>query len=320
MDNLLLNQAEAFVSNKEAIRRAIKFSNPLLQSVLALSYSNRGIEPSENVLSLAVKIIRNSVGILSSLRGYDMPVLATYMALSPDSAAYMGRILSISKLLKDKFHLSSYILTPSVLIAETCSPDQTVQWIDKAYQIYQSIKKNHRFLTNSDDFGYCVLMAMNPDPEDTVQEVESIYSILRENKFSPNAALSLAMVLSLYDEDAELKCQRVKSLYDDLRKSHMKYDSELGLPCLGVLAMCGLEYQQLMDDMYEMYNWLSDVKGFGTWGSISSPQQILLTGMIVLQARAAAATENNLLQGSSLISIYTGLLSASNIVITSSQS
>lgn len=319
MDNLLLNQAESFVSNKEVIRKAIRFSNPLLQSMLALSYSNRGMVPSENVLQMAVKIIRNSVGMLSSLRGYDMPVLAAHMAMSPDSTAYMGRILSISKQLKDKFHLSSYILTPSVLIAETCSSDKTGQWIDRAYQIYQGVKKNHRFLTNSDDFGYCVLMAMNPDLEGTIQEVESIYSILRENKFSPNAALGLAMVLSLYDETAEIKCQRVKSLYDGLRNSHMRYESELGLPCLGVLAMCGLEYQQLMDDMYEIYNWLSDVKGFGTWGSISSPQQIMLTGMIVLQARAASAPENDLLQGSSLISIYTGLLAASNIVITSSQ-
>ncbi len=319
MDNLLLNRAKVFAADKETIRRALRFSNPLIQSVLALSYSNRGIEPREEDLARAFKTIRSSAGMLSGLRGYDMPILAAYIAMSEDPAAYMGRILSIRQQLKGILSLSSYILTPSVLIAETCSPDQTEEQILKAYRIYQGLKKNHKFLTNSDDFGYCVLMAMNPDPEATVREVESMYSILRENNFSHNPALSLAMVLSLYDESPELKCQRVKSLYDDLAKSHMKYDSQLGLPCLGVLAMCGMDLSRLVSDMYEMHSHLSAVKAFGTWSSITSPQRIMLTGMMVLQAGAAAAPENELLQGSGLISIYTGLLSASNIVIASSQ-
>ena len=146
------------------------------------------------------------------------------------------------------------------------------------------MRADHPFLTSGEDSTFCALMALLDKPDEVLLgDAEECYKILKNNFFSSNAVQSLSHVLAMCDGEPKIKCQRTMELFQKLKEAGHKYGTSYELPTLGVLAMADGNQDEIVAEMAEIDQWLSEQKGFGFFSSISAKQRLMYAGMIAQQ-------------------------------------
>nr|WP_164995825.1 DUF4003 family protein [Miniphocaeibacter massiliensis] len=88
--------------------------------------------------------------------------------------------------------------------------------VEKTRGIYEKMKRNHPFLTSSEDTTFAAMLAISKLNISMIEnEMEKCYDILRNSVFYKNAVQSLSTILSLGEKTSEIKCERVERLYND---------------------------------------------------------------------------------------------------------
>ena len=144
------------------------------------------------------------------------------------------------------------------------------------------MKKDHPFLTSTEDSVFAAMLALSDKSDDALlEEAERCYQLLKPNFFSGNAVQSLSHVLALADGRAEDKCDAVLSLFEALKARGRKDGTDFELASLGVLATLPVPQESMVEDILEVDEFLSRQKGYGLLG-ISKPQRLMQAGMLVI--------------------------------------
>lgn len=70
-------------------------------------------------------------------------------------------------------------------------------------------------------------------------------------------------------------------LFTRLKEAGYKYGTSYELPTLGILSMSKADSCEIVRDMIEVDDWLSNQKGFGFLGSVSKKQRLMYAGILV---------------------------------------
>ncbi|MGC4018129.1 MAG: DUF4003 domain-containing protein [Muricomes sp.] len=281
MKVLTIERCEQLIDNRDRIKSVFPWDGGLIHLCCAGIYSQKGKTVNEEELRSCKTLLKESVSVFSNFRSTARSPIASMLAVSDDPRQTLENGLKVYELLKKGFWSSSYLPLTAMVIARLAEPSQYSQIAERTREIYNRVKAEHPFLTSGEDSALCALMALSEKTDDElIEDMEYCYEILKGNFFSSNSLQSLSHVLALYDSSAEMKCERTMELFDKLKEAGCKYGMGYELPTLGVLAMANADPDEVVREMVEIDEWLSEQKGFGLLGGITRKHRLMYAGIL----------------------------------------
>ncbi len=276
------NQCELFVQNKERVKKDMWIEDGGIQLACAgICTSNNKVYDKE-VFDFCKKILNNKVGTFSKFRGTFQSVIVTLMMMYEDPEKYLEKGLCAYNVLKEYYKESVHLTFVAMSMAQYVDEKDYEMIVERSQRIYKQLKDRHPFLTGNKDIVYCVLMAMSEKPNDAfLEEVEEIYTILKQ-KFSIGwTTQALSLVLALIEGTVEEKTQYIFEIYSQLKEAGCKYGTGNELPMLGLWLVKNPDCSKSVHSMVEVDQWLREQKGFGVWGTITNTQRRRYASMLV---------------------------------------
>ena len=277
-----LNQkCRLFIDNRDAVKTAFPMESSYLHTVCASIIANENRVADVEALKETRKMLKSRVNAFSSFRGTcELPIVAM-LDVDSDPEWRFDKAVELYKGLKDHFFSSEYLPMVAIILSGTTEQENAAE---RTRRIYDLMKKEHPFLTSSEDCVFAAMLAMSPrSDEELIRDVETCYNILKERFSDRNAVQSLSHVLVLADSDrgsVSDKCRDTIRLFDLLKEKKHKYGAGYALSTLGVLATlpCGID--ETARDIIEVSDFLKTQKGYGFFG-FDRTERMMHAGMIV---------------------------------------
>ena len=180
-----------------------------------------------------------------------------------------------------------------MILSEQVKREKYGEICDRTRRIYDLMKKEHPFLTSSEDSVFAAMLALSEATEEEILwETEDCYAVLKEKFFDKNAIQSLSHVLALSNDGmrtAHDKCRDTMKLFDVLKDKKHKYGTGYELATLGVLAIlpCGMD--ETVRDLVEVSEFLKTQKWYGFFGTFDRAQRLMHAAMIVTSEHLGAS-------------------------------
>jgi hypothetical protein len=270
MNETLKNKLDLFAENKAIIAKSFKWDNSYLYPACSLIYTSKGLQADVESLKYCCDIIKSNTGVFSSFRGIAKLALAANLSIEENPEEMFERYLKAHDCLQGLFGLgsSTYIPFAASVMAKLAQPEEYERISEKAGHIFKLIKKDHPILTSGEDAAYAVLFALSDvwgSASDAAAEVERCYQKTKTLCFSSNSIQSLAFVLALSPENADIKCSRTIELFNAFKEIGHKYGTSYELSSLGILATSVHESQPIVHEICQADNYLKELKGFGNF-------------------------------------------------------
>ena len=284
-----LKRAETFVKNRQTMDKVFRLGNYLENLAGTAVFLSKDEPVEEQKIRDCRKILQAHTSVFSMFRDYVEPAAVATLAVADDPEDMMDRGMNAYKTMKTKFGSSSYLPVAALTMAAHAEACQFEELTQKARAIFDRMRKNHPFLTSSEDCAFCTLMAIMNCPEDAIiEETEKCFKLLKEAFkdqlfMDGNALQALALVLALCEGTAEDKCDRTMQLFRLMKDKKHKYGTSYELATLGAVAMSTEDYDSLSDEIIEVYEWLGEQKGFGFWSMLPSRQKLMYAALITMQ-------------------------------------
>lgn len=283
MNDQTLKNCISLLECRDRIKSVFIWDNSLTHLACAGIYFTKGLDVDVSVLKGCKELLKYKVGPFSNFKGAARSPIVSMLATSKNPEQTLDNALFVYQLLKKEFWTSSYLPLTAMIIAQTIEPAQYENVVKRTRRIYSIIKKEHPFLTSSEDCANCALMALSEKSDDElINDIESCYRILSTYFFSSNAIQSLSHVLALGQGSQEEKCSRVMEIFNGLKAAGNKYGTRYELPTLGVLALTSVPTQLIVNEMIEINQWLSQQRGFGFFSSVTAKQRLMYAGIVAL--------------------------------------
>ena len=300
MKNILKEKCDLFIANRDAFKAAFPMESSYLYPVCASYFVDLGRVADTQQLKNCRKLLKSRVSVFSNFRSSAELTIVAMLASHDEPEKYLDDAMEIYKSLKEHFFGSEYLPVASMILAQGISHERYAEVCEKSRKIYDLMKKNHPFLTSSEDCVFCAMLAMSEkSAEQIVNETEVCYEKLRERFSGRNAAQSLSHVIVLSDDSGLSigdRCRDTIRLFDALKEKKHKYGTGYELATLGVLSTlpCGIE--ETVQDIIVVSDFLKTQKGYGFMGFDRVPR-LMHAGMIVTSAHLG---ETRTMQGAAI--------------------
>ena len=295
MNNTLLATSQRMIELRDILKKVFRFENSYIYPVCAAALLQSEEPLSEDELTRARDLVRQSTGIFSNFRSMMLMPTACYLAAASSTAktlhlnmnghsiagndtAYLHEALDLYERLKKTFRGSEYTALLSLVLPDLEDADALIA---RGHELYRQMNKAHPLLTGSEDKPAAVLMAASTkSDEDLMRDMEDAYRRLKSSiSFADsNSIQTLAQMLAGGDTFAAV--DRLLALLDQLDHAGRKYGKSYELSALGVLALHGPEPQQIVEDMLEADAFLREQKGYGFFG-YSARTRLMHAAMLV---------------------------------------
>lgn len=272
---------EQLIENRNRVKSVFSWDSGLLNLACAGIFTAKGKAVDELVLKDCKNLLEQKVGIFSNFRSTARSPITAMLATGSNPKQTLENGLLVYQLLKKGFWTSGYLPLTAMIIAQMAQPSRYEEIASRTRTIYNRMKKEHPFLTSGEDSTFCALMALSEKTDDMmIEDAEQCYHNLKPNFSSANAVQSLSHVLALCDGRADTKCEKTMELFEKLKAAGHKYGTNYELSTLGVLAMSGGNSDEIIEEIAEIDDWLSQQKGFGFFSSITRKQRLMYAGIV----------------------------------------
>lgn len=276
-----LRNCEQLIENRNRIKSVFSWDGQLLNLACATVFLIRRKTVDQSILENCKNMIKENVSIFSNFRGTAKSPIVAMLASTSNPEKTLENGLLVYELLKKDFWTSAYLPLAAMVIAQMAESSEYEKITSRTRSIYNLMKREHPFLTSSEDSAFCALMALSEKSDEMlIEDSEQCYQNLKTNFFSSNAVQSLSHVLALCDGLPEVKCAKTMELFEKLRAAGYKYGTDYELPTLGILAMSGGNLDDITGEIIDIDAWLSQQNGFGFFSSISRKQRLMYAGII----------------------------------------
>lgn len=289
MDPKLQALCEQFIQNRDQIKQAEKFCNTFMPPICAHLYTAKGKAVDAAHLKACRNLIKEKTGVFSNFRGTMELAFSCMLALEDAPEAALESALSAYALLKKEFSISQYLPLAAFLLKDEGNMEEIIA---RGREMYLSMRKEHPFLTSSEDSVFAVMMALaEKDNAALLKDMEESYALLKEHFRNGNSVQTVSHVLALCDGTPADKAGKLVALYNALRQAGRKYSKYYELPILAALSVLPVDVRQITMDMLDVDEWLSHQKGYGFWGAPKTTR-LMHAAMIVSTAYAASPAMN----------------------------
>ena len=284
MEQKLQANCEQFILNRDLVKKTRKMCDIYLPPVCAHLFCTQGKTVDEERLKACLELIKQKTGVFSNFRGTMEMAFACILALAEEPEAALENALSAYDLLKKEFMASPYLPLAAFLLKDETD---MAGYIARGREIYQTMRKEHPFLTSTEDSVFAVMMAFSDkDNQNLIEEMEACYTLLKKDFRYGNSVQTVSHVLAISEGTPAEKTGKLIDLFETLKKSGLKYSKYYELPTLAALSTMPVDVRQMAMDMLDVDTWLSRQKGYGFWG-LAKSTRLMHTAMIVSNAYAS---------------------------------
>ncbi|MBH1942126.1 DUF4003 domain-containing protein [Mobilitalea sibirica] len=282
MKGSLKNKCDLFAENYKQLYKSFKWNYTSSVRLGALLYTMSESKLEIDRIKECKSFIKNKTGVFSQFKDTTNFITSVMLSLQENPAKLIEEAIIIYKdMKKEGFHSSPYLVLAALSIAMEAEDYQYNNIIKSAKSFYDAMKKEHRFITSSDDYGFATLLAMSDiSINQAIREMENCYRILKEHFSYSNSVQALSHVLTFSEEDAAVKCRRTVELNNALHARKCKFGSGMQISFLGVVALLSEETGKLADEIAATNQYLKSKKGFGGW-SISAKERLMYATALV---------------------------------------
>lgn len=283
ISEILQRKCDLFAENNQILKKGFKWDYSMMHRLGALLYTNVGLTVDIEAIKMSKEIIKKNTGLFSSFKETTFFALSTLLSLEDNPEVLFEKVMGVYNDMKHAgFHASAYLTLAAFSIAKQAEAYDVQLVINKAKDIYDAMKQEHRFLTSVDDYGYAAMLATTDlSVFDAIREMETCYDILKKDFGTGNALQSLTHVLTIGEEPAQAKCERVKQIDQGLANKGCKLSRYSELATLGILTLISEDVEKLTDEISEAYQYLAQKKGLGIW-SLSKTERTMYGAALVM--------------------------------------
>lgn len=264
----LYRKTKLLVNNYNTLKETngVYVSGIILQGY-ALSYTVEGKSVDKDRLEKCIEAIKENTSVFSSFRGQSTVNTAKVLANQINPKESLDEIIQIyEKLKSNKFSYGESSILVSAKMFENQHNMNVDTCIDKMKYVYESMRKNHPFLTSTDDYISAYMIATNSkDIDNKLERIEEIYTYLNNNGFyKGNTLQSLSHVLSFSKNQQDW--ERCIELKKALKNNGIKV-AEAGYPIIGALALLNInDIDKIINEIEMVSNELKKHSGYGSFG------------------------------------------------------
>lgn len=247
-------------------------------SALSLTIKNKIVSAKQ--VNKAIEIVKKNTSIFSNFRGNNLLTLAVCISLEDDMETSLKEIIAIYESLKNIFFNSQYLVLAAIIIYNSRYRVDINLSVKNTKVVYESMKKNHRFLTGSEDVSSAAMLAVTcEDLNSSLKEIECLYKSLRENGFiGSNNLQALSHILPLFNGSIEEKVQKVIKADTILTENKIKLHS-YSLPLLGITAFID-DIENFALSVKQVSEELKKQKGFGNFTLGTTIRNMIAVGVV----------------------------------------
>lgn len=293
LSNNLQHKCDLFAENYQLLKKNFKWEYSMMLRLAGVICTNAGFKADVEAIKKAKQFIKNNTGVFSTFKDISFFVLSTLFSLEKNPENMFLETKSIYEEMKKVGFRSSSNLTLAAFSVAKQSSDQNAV-IRRAKEFYDSMKREHKFLTSSDDYGFAAMLATTDiDVAKAIKEMEICYEILKKNFGVGNELQSLTHILAIGEEQAESKCDRVIKVFESLNRKDCKTSKYHNLANLGIITLISDDVEIITDEIAEVSQYMLEKKGFGRW-SISKQDRTLFSSALVVDEYLKDMAKNSL--------------------------
>ena len=281
MKKQTLKDCMLLILNRDRIKSVFPLEGGFLQLAGAGVLTAKGIAADTAALASCRDLLKQKAGVFSNFRSFArLPIVAALTASDhPEQVLDDG--LTAYRTLRRLFWASTYLPIAAMTVAQLSEPPRFEEVAARARGLYDRIKEEHRFSASGENGALCALMALSGRSDDTlIEDTEQCYRILKPNFFYAGAVLALSQALALCNAPAGIKCARIMEVFDKLKAAGYKFGTYYELPTLGVWALSSADSSEIVQEMCEISDWLSQQRGFGFFSGIDRKHRLMYAGIL----------------------------------------
>lgn len=225
-----------------------------------------------------LKGIQNQTGMFSNFRGTNQYLIAAMMDTEGYTSAAVTQLLELEKQLKHAKIKGPYM--PMVAVSLLSEASLAMRLV-KANDIYQLMKREHKFLTGSDDLPMAVLLAKDQrEPEVLIAQMETYYDRLAKKRYHKGNMLQMMTHILTVLQPEELKIslvERCEGFLNEMKRQKIKWNDYF-YPQIPLLVLNEQPIEEVVRYLGEYTKQLSVTKGFKWQGSMNA----ILAAMLVV--------------------------------------
>ena len=277
----LENICNDFIHNIDAVRSVYKMESPLIVHVCAADLAAKGIRADAEKLKECKKLIEKNTGFFSNFRGNVQLPLTAVLAAADDPTEKLQQTKDNYELLKQQLWSSQYLALLAAVMTDMTDTDGVRDKAERGKHIFDLMKKEHPFLTGSEDSVFAVLLAFSEKAdEQLIEETEKVYDYFKK-KFGGNAVQMVSHVLSLTEGSWEDKCRRMELLWDSLKNADRKYSKYYELSALAALTITDGDVNVMVDDILEADRFLEKQDSYSGIFGIDKKTRLMHAVMLI---------------------------------------
>lgn len=264
MNDKLKTICEQFISDRDIVKSTFPWDSSYIIPLCAMSLGSRNVEVTADKLKACRKALEQHTSIFSNFRGNTKLPMVTILAGADDPLDKMQAAMAIYGEMREVFYGSEYLAYISAVLTDMVTREESVAVAQRSKELYNRMKKEHPFLTSSEDSGYAVLLSFSEKSNDElIADMEQCYKLLKQHFHNSNPVQSVSHVLTLGKGSSEEKCERLVALFKGLEKAGLRYSTYYELAALASLSILDAEMNTLIEEIREVDEFLSEQKGYG---------------------------------------------------------
>lgn len=299
MNDQLQSLCDAFIARRDVVKSVFPWDSAYLYPVSAVVLLRSEPPVTKERLLECRALLRRETGAFSDFRGTAAIATVSMLAASRDPEERFRRARSLYGAFRKHFTASQFLPVASMILSESVEEAEYAAFAERTRAIYNAMRREHPFLTSSEDSVFAAMLALSKDRDsDVILETERCYLLLKKELTGSNAGQSLSHVLALFPGRAEEKCERTVRLYRRLKEAKCRYGLGYELPTLGVLATLPLSDEELLSALTEVDTYLRRQKGYKGIFGMTGQQRLMHASMIV--SAAYGEEQSTVMNGASL--------------------
>ncbi|MGN0457185.1 MAG: DUF4003 family protein [Acutalibacteraceae bacterium] len=304
MTETLLARCELFARNLEMMKESFKWEASQLYPLCANIYTTNGITLDPKRIKTSKDIIKENTSFFSNFRSTMTTIpLATLLSIEQNPMETFKELNNVYNLLKEVFSSSSYLTLAAYLIVKHSSQDEYESITNQTRIIFDIIKKEHFFLTSSEDCLIAVQFTLDKKPNnEIIKKSEQLFELLKPEFSNGNTVQAMSNTLALSDKENDALIDKTNRIITSLKGHGYRLTSGVDMAVFAALAIADVSVEQTVNDILEVNAYLLTVKGFGnllTESKIMDPKllpkrRLLHSANIVLNEYAKEARSNSL--------------------------
>jgi len=299
MRDSLLRLCQRFITNRDILRKVMKTESSYIYPICANVFCAAGRDASPEQLQLCKGLLKEKTGPFSYFRGNLRAPVVSMLAAGGSPEVRMDRALANYDMLRKEFSGSQYLALAAFLLTDLGSAGSSPEIARRGKVLYQRMKREHPFLTASEDSVFAVFMAFSEKSDDElIDDMEGCFRGLKQLFPASNCLQSVSHVLCLGPGTPEEKVNRLAALYGAITAAGGKYGKYYELSTLAALSLLEGDLAQMTGDVMEADAFLASQQGYGAL-SLDRKTRLMHAAMLVsddmlLRQRLAGETDPSL--------------------------